>query len=76
MTDVRGPYLLPRDAYPFTIEAFRVSDDERVWQTTVEAPDGLTAIRIPPLAAEHGPVYMVTTYANGETERADPAGRR
>lgn len=46
MTDVRGPYLLDPDAYPFQMEAVG-HDGEVLWSMTVEKPEGLGMVRIP-----------------------------
>jgi hypothetical protein len=46
MTELRGPYLLDPDTYPFVIEAIG-HDDEVLWSQAVEKPEGLALLRIP-----------------------------
>jgi hypothetical protein len=54
---------LEPSAYPFTLRAFRCSDDVEIWSTTVTGPG---AVFIPGLRPKHGPVWMRTEYADGE----------
>lgn len=70
MTDDEAPYVeLTPEMYPFTLEFFRVSDDQLVHTITVDAPG---PVRIPGLAPTHGPVWSRTTYGNGEIFEAHP----
>lgn len=48
------------EAFPVTFSARRASDHTVVWSRIVEQPDDgtLTALRIPPLAREHGPIEV------------------
>jgi hypothetical protein len=54
---------LPADCYPFTVRARRESDGEIVWSRRVTGP---CALQVPPLSAEHGPVYIQIYYADGD----------
>jgi hypothetical protein len=61
-----GPYRFARDLYPLRIEALDPQTGEILWETTVEAPEGLAAVYIPPLAQQFGhAVRMRIVWADG-----------
>lgn len=59
---------LPADAYPFVIE-FLNQDRKVVHRIDVPGPGG---VAIPGLAAEHGPISVRLTFANGEVQEDGP----
>ena len=72
---VAGPFMLPREAYPFTLEFFRVDTREVVETIVVEAPVGtaICGIEIHGLAKELGvPVGVRMTTADGESTETEP----
>lgn len=73
MNAISGPHLLPRKKFPLTMKMYRSDTDECVWARTVQKPDRLAGVRIPPMAKIVGcPVYVVIEYGDGTTERAEP----
>lgn len=50
---------LPEQAYPFTIEYIRASDDEVIGKVCVTGPG---AIEVPSLVKKHGPMKVRLTY--------------
>lgn len=69
MPDVSGPHMLPPELYPFTMRAFGERTGRELWSRVVEAPDGLYAARVPPLARMHGePVRIRIEFADGSVE--------
>lgn len=65
---------LPLSAYPIKIEALHPKTKAVVWSHTVEAPDNLVAVYIPPLRKQLGhPVDFKVTYADGTVERSGPS---
>jgi hypothetical protein len=68
--EVRGPHLLPPGDFPITIRCLRSDTDELVWQTTLEKPDGLASVYVPPLRRIHGvPIVTEVQLADGEVTR-------
>jgi hypothetical protein len=59
---------LPPEAYPFVLRAFDANGKE-VWHRTVELPDGLASVYVPPLAQLYGPVTIEAEFATGEIIR-------
>jgi hypothetical protein len=56
---------LPAELFPLTMRFFRESDGAEVWTIHVEGP---AAVRIPPLAQEHGRVRVRVEFADGSVE--------
>lgn len=72
--EVSGPHMLAPEDFPVTIEAVRASDGVVVWKAVIERPAGgeLDALYVPPLAREHGPLLVRTTFATGVSTTHDP----
>lgn len=60
---------LPASAFPFTVEFIAERTGEVVHSVTVDGPG---ALRIPGLAAEHGPIRVRVTYATGQVTEVEP----
>lgn len=57
---------------PVTIELFRVDNDEKVWEATIDGPGVLD---IPPVARQQGcPVWVRTTMGDGTVYEERPEG--
>lgn len=61
---------LPREKFPFVIEAYHPTTKAIVWTATVQAPtDKTTSIYIPPLKERFGhPVGIRISFADGTIE--------
>ena len=57
----------PASAFPITFRAFRVSDDEQVWEDKMPEPG---ALLVPPLAKEEGEVWIEVEYGDGVVVRS------
>jgi hypothetical protein len=67
----------PGRLFPLKVEAFTERDGKLVWATTVERPEGFTALEIPPLKEQFGcRVAIRVTYGDGTVENINPAGDR
>jgi hypothetical protein len=63
-----GPFLFPREAFPMTIEAYGPGVETPYWVETIEAPEGLAALYVPP-ARDYGVercVKVRITWADGQ----------
>jgi hypothetical protein len=63
-------HLFRREQFPFVIQFVDVETGELVKAITVEAPVGLSTLRIPSFLPRV--VRVVMRYANGDIEVADP----
>lgn len=60
--------MLPSEAFPVTLRAFD-DNDNIVWTETIEKPETLVSVYVPPLAKTHGPVEVEVEFATGEKHR-------
>ncbi len=70
---IAGPYLLPREKFPFTLEYLNARTREVVSRQTIEAPEFLQSMRVEPWARIIGaPVAIRVTFADGEVRVQEP----
>lgn len=69
-------FTLPRSSYPFTIEYFSVDDLDGAQPIHRNVVEGPGVLYVPPLSTALGrPVWVRTTYPNGDTDEAWPDER-
>lgn len=61
--ELKGPYLLDPDAYPFLIEVVG-HDNDVLWSQQIEKPEGLAFLRIP--AFQSGVKFTRCTFGVGK----------
>lgn len=64
-------FELPSGSFPVKIEFFSVATRRVVWGTII---GGEGALRVPPLVREHGPVWVRTTFGDGQVIDYGPDG--
>lgn len=68
-------HKLPRHWFPVKLEILRTDNDEVVYEETVEAPETITMLHIPPLGRELGvPVWVRVTYGDGKVVESKDGG--
>lgn len=65
---------LPPSAFPFTLEGLHPDTRAVVWSRTVERPEDVAVVYIPPLALIHGHrVEIRVRYADGSVDEERPS---
>lgn len=62
-------HVFPLEAFPINVQFEAVASGVVVHEFTVDGPD---MVRVPALAASHGPVVVRVTFGDGETIEVGP----